>query len=86
MNRKARGDAAAPDFEKSLQELEKLIAQLERGDLPLAESLTLFEQGVALTRACHGALAQAQQRVEILLKDGSGETRSFDADVESGND
>jgi exodeoxyribonuclease VII small subunit len=85
MNRKARGDAAAPDFEKSLQDLEKLIAQLERGDLPLAESLTLFEQGVALTRACHGALAQAQQRVEILLKDG-GATRAFDADAEAGND
>jgi exodeoxyribonuclease VII small subunit len=82
MNRKARGDTAAPDFEKSLQDLEKLIAQLERGDLPLAESLSLFEQGVALTRACHGALAQAQQRVEILLKDGSGETRPFDADAE----
>ncbi|MEO6184953.1 MAG: exodeoxyribonuclease VII small subunit [Steroidobacteraceae bacterium] len=79
MNRNARGDAAAPDFEKSLQELEKLIAQLERGDLPLAESLTLFEQGVALTRACHGALAQAQQRVEILLKDGGGATSAFDA-------
>jgi exodeoxyribonuclease VII small subunit len=85
MNRKARGDAAAPDFEKSLQELEKLIAQLERGDLPLAESLSLFEQGVALTRACHGALTQAQQRVEILLKEG-GETRPFDADAEAGND
>ncbi len=86
MNRKARGDAAAPDFETSLQELEKLIAQLERGDLPLAESLTLFEQGVALTRACHGALAQAQQRVEILLKEGGGATRAFDADAEIHND
>ena len=85
MNRKARGDAAAPDFEKSLQELEKLIAQLERGDLPLAESLSLFEQGVALTRACHGALTQAQQRVEILLKEG-GEIRPFDADADTGND
>jgi exodeoxyribonuclease VII small subunit len=86
MNRKTHSDAAAPDFEKSLQELEKLIAQLERGDLPLADSLALFEQGVALTRSCHSALSQAQQRVEILLKDGENQLRPFDADAESGND
>lgn len=87
MNRNTHSAAAQPDFEKSLQELEKLIAQLERGDLPLADSLALFEQGVALTRSCHSALTQAQQRVEILLKDGDGERlRPFDADAEPGND
>ena len=69
MTRKA-GDEAAPDFEKSLQELEQLVARLERGDLPLAESLALFEQGVSLTRACHGALAEAQQKVSMLLQQG----------------
>jgi exodeoxyribonuclease VII small subunit len=84
MSRKTKSDAA-PDFEQSLQDLEKLIAQLERGDLPLAESLTLFEQGVALTRSCHASLAQAQQRVEILLKDSEA-PRPFDADAETGND
>ncbi len=61
-------DDAAPDFEQSLQELEQLVARLERGDLPLAESLALFEQGVALTRACHGQLAEAQQKVSMLLQ------------------
>jgi exodeoxyribonuclease VII small subunit len=85
MNRKAPIEPA-PVFEKSLQELETLVAQLERGDLPLAESLALFEKGVGLTRACHSALAQAQQRVEILLKDGSQNPVPFDADAESGND
>jgi exodeoxyribonuclease VII small subunit len=86
MNRKAPIEAA-PDFEKSLQELEKLVAQLERGDLPLAESLALFEKGVGLTRSCHSALAKAQQRVETLLKEGGGERLvPFDADTESGND
>jgi len=78
MNRKMRSTDQAPDFEKSLQELETLIAKLERGDLPLADSLALFEQGVALTRRCHAALADARQRVEILLKDGA--TEAFDAD------
>jgi exodeoxyribonuclease VII small subunit len=80
MTRTPRSDAATPDFEQSLQELEALISRLERGDLPLAESLTLFEQGVALTRQCHAHLADAQARVEVLLKDGS--TQPFDADSE----
>lgn len=70
MTRTKRDDTPAPDFEKSLQELEQLVARLERGDLPLAESLALFEQGVALTRTCHGALAQAQQKVSVLLQPG----------------
>jgi len=70
--------ADAPDFEQSLAELETLIARLERGDLPLADSLALFEQGIALTRRCHSHLADARQRVEILLKDGA---RPFDPDA-----
>ena len=84
MNSKA--SIEAPDFEKSLQELEKLVGQLERGDLPLAQCLALFEQGVGLTRSCHAALAQAQQRVELLLKEGGERLVPFDADAESGND
>jgi len=80
MTRKASGAGAAPDFEKSLQELEQLIARLEGGELPLAESLALFEQGVALTRRCHTQLADARQRVELLLKDGG--TAPFDPDSE----
>ena len=74
MTRKSKSlpDAAAStDFEQSLAELEALIGRLERGDLPRAESLTLFEQGVSLTRQCHARLADARQRVEILLKDGA---------------
>jgi exodeoxyribonuclease VII small subunit len=86
MNRKTADDAAAPDFEKSLQDLEKLVAQLERGDLPLAESLALFEKGVGLTRSCHSALSQAQQRVEILLKEGGNGVAPFNTDAETGND
>jgi exodeoxyribonuclease VII small subunit len=62
--------STAPDFEKSLEELEALVARLERCDLPLAEALALFEQGVAMTRSCHTALSEAQQKVEILLQEG----------------
>ncbi len=84
MNRKAESAATTPDFEQSLQELELLIAKLERGDLPLAESLALFEQGVALTRRCHASLADARQRVDILLKDGG--TDAFDPGSQGSDD
>ena len=78
MTRKQRSENPSPDFEKSLQELETLVARLERGDLPLAESLALFEQGVALTRSCHTALSEAQQKVLILLQ-GDAQPQPFDS-------
>jgi exodeoxyribonuclease VII small subunit len=56
-----------PDFEKSLSELEGLVARLEQGDVPLEEALKSFERGVALTRQCQAALRAAQQKVEMLL-------------------
>ena len=55
-----------PDFEKSLEELEKLVEQLESGDLSLDESLKQFKRGVDLTRHCQVILDQAQQTVEKL--------------------
>ena len=61
-----------PDFEEALAELEKLVERLERGDLPLDEALRTFERGVELTRHCQTSLKSAQQKVEILLKRGSG--------------
>ena len=82
MTRKNPTDTA-PDFEKSLQELELLVARLERGDLPLNESLQLFEQGVALTRSCHTRLAEAQQKVALLLQeDGKEKLQPFDPDAD----
>jgi exodeoxyribonuclease VII small subunit len=64
------GDAKPPEFEQALDELEKLVQRLERGDVPLEEALKSFERGVELTRQCQGALQSAQQRVEILLRRG----------------
>ena len=61
-----------PDFEAALAELEALVARLEGGDLPLDEALKTFERGVELTRHCQASLKSAQQKVEILLKRGSG--------------
>ncbi len=55
------------DFEKSLDELEQLVARMEHGDLSLDDSLASFERGVALYRNCQGALEQAELRVRLLL-------------------
>ena len=55
-------------FEKSLKELEALVAKMEQGNLSLEESLQHFERGIQLTRACQQALKEAEQKVEILLK------------------
>ena len=60
-------DATPVDFERSLAELEALVARLEQGDLALDDALSSFERGVALTRQCQSALKAAQQKVEILL-------------------
>jgi exodeoxyribonuclease VII small subunit len=59
-------------FEEALRELEEIVNRLEQGDLPLEEALTLFEEGVRLSRSCHAKLDEAQKRVEIVLKDESG--------------
>lgn len=56
------------DFETAMRELEELVDRLERGDLPLEQSLASFERGVQLTRTCQSALKEAEQKVEILLK------------------
>jgi len=60
-------------FETSLSELEQIVEKLESGDLPLEESLELFEKGIKLSRECRARLTNAERRIEILVKDASGE-------------
>lgn len=61
-----KSDQEQPDFEHALTELEALVAQLEKGELTLDESLQQFKRGVELTRRCQNILNQAQQVVEQL--------------------
>ena len=61
-----------PTFEDSLRRLERIIETLEGGDLPLEDSLRLYEEGVALTRLCAGRLDEAQRRIEALTRAGDG--------------
>ena len=73
-------------FESSLEELERIVRELEQGELPLERSLELFEQGVALSRECQDRLNLAERRIEILMRDNQGRTtaRPFEPDDESG--
>jgi exodeoxyribonuclease VII small subunit len=66
----------APDFETALKKLEEIVKKLENGELSLDSALELFEEGVKLSRFCHSKLEDAERRVEILLKNGSGQARA----------
>jgi exodeoxyribonuclease VII small subunit len=56
-------------FEESLTYLEKIVRQLESGDLPLERALELFEEGVVLARQCQSQLEEAERKVELLLRE-----------------
>ena len=73
---------ASLDFEQSLADLQTLVERLENGELSLEDSLSAFEQGIRLTRDCQGALAQAEQKVQVLLaRDGELAEEPFDAEL-----
>jgi len=59
-------------FETALSRLEEIVKKLEDGDMPLDDSLKLFEEGVKLSRTCDQKLQAAERRIEILLKDEEG--------------
>jgi len=60
-------------FEDALKKLEEIVQKLERGELPLEESLTCYEEGIRLSRLCHTKLEEAERRIEVLVKDAKGE-------------
>ncbi|MBX3192464.1 MAG: exodeoxyribonuclease VII small subunit [Labilithrix sp.] len=73
--------AAPRTFEEGIKRLSEIVQALERGDLPLEESLRLFEEGVSLSRASQERLDSAQKRVEELLgfeRDGKPRTTPFE--------
>jgi len=64
-----------PVFEEALARLEKIVKSLEGGDLPLEESLRLFEEGVSLTRLCAAKLEEAQRRIDVLTRGEQGDPK-----------
>ena len=88
-----KSEGQGKNFEAALAALERVVRELERGDLPLEKSLELFEQGVRLSRQCQERLNQAERRIEILLRDEDGrpvlsafegEEEGLDLDAENG--
>jgi exodeoxyribonuclease VII small subunit len=57
-----------PKFEESLERLEKIVDELEKGNVPLEQALKLFEEGMRLSTSCRKELEEAEGKVEILLK------------------
>jgi exodeoxyribonuclease VII small subunit len=66
---------AEDSFEEALKRLEEVVKRLEEGDLPLEESLSLFEEGIRLSRICTQKLDEVEKRIEILVKDEKGNRR-----------
>ncbi len=65
-------------FEVAMARLEQIVSLLEEGKLPLDDSLSAFEEGIALVKLCNGKLDAAEQRVRILVEGDSGEMSAQD--------
>jgi exodeoxyribonuclease VII small subunit len=70
---RAKKGSRRPGFEEALVRLEKIVKNLEEGDLKLEDSLRLFEEGVGLTRLCASRLDEAQRRIDLLTRGAGGE-------------
>ena len=76
-------DKPMASFEASLADLEKIVKELEAGDIPLQQALALFEKGIGLSENCRKQLEEAETRVEILLKkNGKVQAEPFRPDKE----
>ncbi len=73
---------AKKTFEQSLEDLEKIVKELESGDLPLEKAIKRFEQGMALSRQCNQMLDQTERKVSQLIKDSEG--RAYELPFENG--
>jgi exodeoxyribonuclease VII small subunit len=76
------------EFEKAFQDLEKIVQRLESEELPLDESLQLFEEGIRLSRFCNQKLEEVEKKIELILADAKGQpvTEPFEISEEPGLD
>lgn len=66
---------AAVKFEQAMARLEAIVGELEKSDLPLDESLKIFEEGIRLSKNCLKILEEAEHKVEVLVQDKNGKKR-----------
>lgn len=73
------------DFEKAFKDLETIVQRLEGEELPLDQSLQLFEEGIRLSRFCHQRLEEVEKKIELILADAKGQpvTEPFADDEDS---
>lgn len=76
------------EFEKAFQQLEKIVQRLEAEELPLDESLQLFEEGIRLSRFCHQRLEDVEKKIELILADAKGQpvTEPFEEEADDEDD
>jgi exodeoxyribonuclease VII small subunit len=67
-----RKDPSSKRFETALEDLEKVVEQLESGELSLEDSLAAFEKGVGLVKYCNEKLNEVEKKIELLIKDKEG--------------
>ncbi len=75
-------DPEESSFDESLRRLEQIVEQMERGDIPLEESLKLYEEGIVLSKACAQKLQQAEVTIKRLGKDLEGNLKLFEEEAE----
>lgn len=79
---------AGVKFEQAMARLEAIVGELEKGDLPLDESLKIFEEGIRLSKNCLKVLEEAERKVEVLVQDQNGkkQLRAFSHNEEEGDE
>ncbi len=80
VQKKNRADESS--FDESLRRLEQIVEKMEQGDIPLEESMKLYEEGIALSKACAEKLQQAEMTIKRLGKDLEGNLKLFEDDEE----
>lgn len=79
MAKKTKTSSQPSDFEGALNELEELVERMEQGETRLEDALQDFERGIALTRTCQKSLADAEQKIQILIEQNAdASTEDFD--------
>lgn len=64
---------AQKTFEQSMKQLERIVQELEDGDLPLEKAIKKFEEGIKLTKLCSEKLDETEKKISVLLKDSEGQ-------------
>lgn len=71
----AKSEPAAVNFEQAMEQLEKIVAQLESGDVPLEQAIELYQEGMRLSHLCGQKLEQVEKKIEMLVEGETGISR-----------